>query len=217
MATEHLAVPLLIKRFNELYRDRIKSELTFEEFKQNFHGLARESLCLNLSKYYNIQVDFQTLYEDREWRLMEMLQETGVQMADNLVETLDVLEKTGYRFAFVSNNPIQRGLASMRYATNGQGEKLARFFGDAFFEAGDTQKPQPHVYIRAMKQLRINPKDCYAIEDSATGVKAAVGAGIETFGFLEFADNPQDMENKLLEAGAKKCFHNWKDLPSLII
>lgn len=217
MATEHLAVPSLIKRFNELYGHQIGADLTHEEFRQHFLGQARESLCANLSKHFGIAVDYPTLYEAREWRMMQILQDTGVQMADHLVETLESLKEVGYKFAFVSNNPIQRGLAAMRYATNGQGDRLARLFGTAFFEAGDIQKPRPDVYLRAMEQLGVSPKNCYAIEDSPTGVTAAVKAGITTFGFLGFADSPQEMGEKLMVVGATVCFHNWKELPSLLI
>ncbi len=109
-----------------------------------------------------------------------MLQSTGVEMADQLVETLEALQKVGFRFAFVSNNPIERGLAAMRYATNGKGDRLARFFGTAFFEAGDIQKPKPDVYLRAMEQLDVSPQMCIAVEDSATGASAAVSAGTDT-------------------------------------
>jgi len=217
MATEHLAVPSLIKRFNDLYATQIGSDLTFDAFKQHFHGQARETLCHNLSKHFNIEVDYPTLYDSREWRMMQMLQETGVQMADHLVETLESLQKIGYKFAFVSNNPIQRGLAAMRYATNGQGERLARLFGSAFFEAGDVQKPKPDVYLRAMEQLGTSSENCFAIEDSPTGVMAAVGAGITTFGFLAFADNPTEMELKLKEKGATTCFKSWQELPSILL
>jgi HAD superfamily hydrolase (TIGR01509 family) len=217
MATEHLAIPSLIKRFNDLYATQTGVQLTYEEFQKNFHGQARETLCLNLSKHFEINVDYATLYEAREWRMMQMLKELGVEMADKLIETLESLQENGYRFAFVSNNPIQRGLAAMRYATNGQGDQLARFFGTAFFEAGDIQKPKPDVYLRAMEQVGASPQNCYAVEDSPTGVTAAVAAGIPTFGFLGFSDDPQGMDTKLREKGAIACFDHWQDLPSLLL
>lgn len=216
MATEHLAVPSLIKRFNELYENQIDHALTFDEFKHYFHGQARETLCANLSKHFSINVEYPTLYDAREWRIMQMLQETGVEMAPHLLETLELLQKKGYNFAFVSNNPIQRALASMRYATNGQGNRLARLFGTAFFEAGDVQKPSPDVYLRAMAQLGISPQHCVAVEDSPTGVSAAVEAGLTTFGFLGFADDPHETAQKLIKKGATACFQSWSDLPSLL-
>jgi HAD superfamily hydrolase (TIGR01509 family) len=216
MATEHLAVPSLIERFNELYADKIDHLLTFQEFKEHFHGQARENLCANLSKHFSIYVDYPTLYDAREWRIMQQLQKTGVEMATHLIDTLSILEHQGYKFAFVSNNSIQRALAAMRFATNGQGEKLARFFGTAFFEAGDVQKPKPDIYLRAMEQLGISPQICIAVEDSPTGASAAVSAGITTFGFLGFADDSQAMTSKLIEKGVTTFFHDWAELPALL-
>ena len=215
MATEHLAVPSLIVRFNALYGDKIDYPLTFEEFKKHFHGQARETLCANLSKHFGIEIDYPTLYDAREWRMMQHLQQTRVEMAPHLIETLSILESQGYKFAFVSNNPIQRGLAAMRYATNGEGDRLARFFGSAFFEAGDVQKPKPDVYLRAMDQLGTSPQYCVAIEDSVTGASSAVSAGITTFGFLGFADSPQEMAAKLMDKGATACFQDWNE-PALL-
>lgn len=216
MATEHLAIPSLIKRFNDLYANKIGFQLTYDEFQKRFHGQARETLCVNLSNHFGITIDYRTLYEAREWRMMQMLKDVGVEMADKLIETLQSLQEHGYRFAFVSNNPIQRGLAAMRYATNGQGDRLARFFGTAFFEAGDVQKPKPDVYLRAMQQVGASPQNSYAVEDSPTGVTAAVAAGIPTFGFLGFSDDPQGAEITLKENGAIACFQHWEDFPSLL-
>lgn len=216
METEHLVVPSLVKRFNELYAEKIGRDLTYEEFKQHFHGQARETLCANLSEYFGISIEYPVLYKNREWYVLQMLKETKVEMAPHLVESLEILKKEGYKFAYVSNNPIQRGLTAMRNATNGKGDQLARFFGTAFFEAGDVQKPKPDVYKRAMEQLGITPYCCYAVEDSVSGVSSAVGAGITTFGYLAFADHPREMAKKLQEKGAVACFESWQDFPQLL-
>ena len=216
MATEHLAIPSLVARFNRLYGDKISHLLTYEEFREHFHAQGREVLCASLSKHFGIEVDYPTLYEGREWYIMQHLQQTGVEMAPHLIETLSLLENQRYKFAFVSNNPIQRALAAMRYATNGEGDRLAHFFGTAFFEAGDVQKPNPDVYLRAMEQLGTSPQNCFAIEDSILGARAAISAGVRTFGFLGFTEDAQDMATKLLAEGALACFHDWEELPALI-
>ena len=43
-------------------------------------------------------------------------------------------------------------------------------------------KPKPDVYLYAAQQLGIAPCDCIAIEDSATGIKAAKAAGMYCIG-----------------------------------
>lgn len=218
MGSEKFAIPSLIDRFNNLYGNQIDHPLTYDEFVAHFHGQARETLCANLGQHFGITVDYPTLYENREWYMMQHLQNApdGVPMADGLIEALTTLQTRGYKFAFISNNPIQRALAAMRYATNGRGEELAKLFSCHYFEAGDKQKPLPDAYLRAMQQLGTNPKHAYAIEDSVTGAKAAVAAGLTTFGYTGFADHPNDIKQKLTATGCKECFHHWDDLPGLL-
>jgi HAD superfamily hydrolase (TIGR01509 family) len=40
------------------------------------------------------------------------------------------------------------------------------------------RKPAPDVYLRAAELLGVDPRECVALEDSATGVRAAVAAGM---------------------------------------
>jgi HAD superfamily hydrolase (TIGR01509 family) len=216
MATEQYALPSLIERFNALYGGAISHPLTIEEFKTHFHGQAREVLCENLSRHFGISVDCPLLYESREWRMMQHLQSVpgGIPMAPGIIQALAALAKDGWEFAFVSNNPIQRAMAAMRFAANGRGADLARLFGCNFFEAGDVQKPKPDIYLRAMEQLATRPEDCVAVEDSVSGAAAAIGAGILTFGFTGFAD--RGAGEKLLAAGCAATFPDWRDFPALL-
>lgn len=219
MATEQYAVPSLIDRFNQLYGDQIATPLTLEIFKQHFHGQAREALCAHLSNHFKIKVDYPTLYADREWLMMRHLQavDGGIPMAPGLVETLTNLrERHGLHAALVSNNPIQRALTAMRFASNGQGDQLACLLGTRLFEAGERQKPLPDVYQRAMVQLGITPDRAIAIEDSVTGTRAAVAAGLTTLGFTGFADDKATAESALRTAGCVAVFDTWGDLPALL-
>jgi HAD superfamily hydrolase (TIGR01509 family) len=43
-------------------------------------------------------------------------------------------------------------------------------------------KPDPEPYLAAAEALGVEPRDCIAIEDSPTGVAAALGAGCPTVG-----------------------------------
>lgn len=52
-------------------------------------------------------------------------------------------------------------------------------------------KPAPDVYLRASSRIGIDPSRCLAIDDTATGVTAAVAAGMCTLAF-ERADGPEN-------------------------
>lgn len=218
MATEQFAIPSLIARFNLLYAHQLNHTLTEEEFTRHFHGQARKTLCENLSRYFNFPIEYRQLYEQREWHMMQHLQSLphGVPMADGLIETLQTLVTQSFRFALVSNNPVQRAFAAMRYAHNGQGHTLAQLFETHFFEAGDSQKPLPDVYLHALTQLQAPLELCYAVEDSITGATAAINAGLPTFGFTGFARDPLLQHKQLLDAGCIQTFHHWSELCTLI-
>lgn len=212
MATEQYAVPSLIARFNALYGDQISHPLSLEAFKKHFHGQARETLCENLSKHFGITVDCPLLYELREERMMQHLKEVpgGIPMAPNVIETLTALKSAGVVLSLVSNNPIQRALAAMRYADNGRGDALAALFGARWFEAGSLQKPKPDVYRRAMQQLDASPGQSAAVEDSVSGVKAAYAAGMAVYAFTGFNDDPE-AGGAFQAMGCKGSFTDWKD------
>lgn len=216
MGTEKLAVPSLIRRFNELYGAHISTPLTLETFHAHFHGQAREGLCASLTAHYGITVDYPTLFTGREKYMTALYAEVGVEMAPHLLDTLRALEAAGTGLAFVSNNPIQRGLAAMRYATNGQGDTLARLFATNYFEAGPIQKPDPDIYLRALHETRADPARTLAVEDSVTGVKAAVAAGLKVLGYTGFADDKPQTAAHLKKHGALGVFDDWATARPLI-
>lgn len=219
MATEQYALPSLIARFNQLYGARIAQPLTLDLFKSHFHGQARGVLCTNLSAHFGIDVDCSALYADREWIMMQHLQAVpgGIPMAPHLVETLSNLREVhGTKAALVSNNPVQRALTAMRYSSNGQGDALAALLGTRLFEAGDKQKPLPDAYLRAMAQLGTTPANCAVIEDSVTGTRAGVAAGVTVYGFSGFAEDKETARQHLSDAGCRAVFDDWRQLPALL-
>jgi HAD superfamily hydrolase (TIGR01509 family) len=57
---------------------------------------------------------------------------------------------------------------------------------DAAISAQDIDgpgKPEPHIYERGASELGVEPADCWAVEDSTAGARAAVAAGMTTVGF----------------------------------
>ena len=57
-------------------------------------------------------------------------------------------------------------------------------------------KPSPDIYLLAMKQLNVNPKECAIVEDSPKGIVAAIGAGP---GLLISVKGPEETPIKLKE------------------
>lgn len=60
-------------------------------------------------------------------------------------------------------------------------------------------KPKPYIYLQAAKLLGVLPSECIAIEDSYTGVKAAVDAGCITVAIPHFFSCNQDLSQATLK------------------
>ena len=77
-------------------------------------------------------------------------------------------------------------------------------------------KPAPHVYLAAAAGLGVDPRQCLAIDDSATGVRAATAAGMRVLGFTGVAHDKAGMAHKLRAAGAERVFDQMHELPLLL-
>jgi len=81
-----------------------------------------------------------------------------------------------------------------------------------------TSKPDPAIYVHALKALRVEPYQALAIEDSVPGVHSAVAAGIPTLGNLMFVPDPERAGRRaeLEAAGAFAVVSAWAEAEELL-
>ncbi|HTE39573.1 MAG TPA: HAD family hydrolase, partial [Steroidobacteraceae bacterium] len=90
---------------------------------------------------------------------------------------------------------------------------LLSLFEGRIFSVVDVErpKPAPDVFLLAARRLGVEPSRCVVIEDTPTGVRAAVAAGMHVFGFS--ANTP---EYRLKEAGAHAVFSDMSLFPQIL-
>ncbi len=64
-------------------------------------------------------------------------------------------------------------------------------------------KPFPDPFLLAAKKLKVNPKDCWALEDSQAGTKAALSAGCQVW----VLDSGREASNKKREYPVSNPMH----------
>ncbi|MET0963405.1 MAG: HAD family hydrolase [Noviherbaspirillum sp.] len=72
-------------------------------------------------------------------------------------------------------------------------------------------KPHPDVFLHAARKQEVAASSCVVIEDTPTGVKAGIAAGMTVYGYAALTP-----ASRLLEAGAHGTFTDMALLPSLI-
>ena len=72
-------------------------------------------------------------------------------------------------------------------------------------------KPAPDVFLHAAACCRVEPGDCIVVEDTPTGVAAAVAAGMTVLGYAALTP-----AHRLRDAGAHRVFDRMTELPQLV-
>ena len=91
---------------------------------------------------------------------------------------------------------------------------LKKYFGDAVFHGKLVSKckPEPDLFLFALKKLGWSAADCLVVEDSVYGVRAGRAAKLQVCGFLGGAHVLPGHSERLIEAGADYLISDLKDL-----
>ncbi|SBS28936.1 2-deoxyglucose-6-phosphate phosphatase [Marinomonas spartinae] len=97
----------------------------------------------------------------------------GIEMA-GVTETLRFFQDKGFKIGLSTNAPARLipvvlhtlGIADYFHATSSSEQEVEG-------------KPHPAVYLSTVKKLNVDPANCIAFEDSASGIMAAKAAGLK--------------------------------------
>lgn len=130
------------------------------------------------------------------------LQKTALKPVEGAPELVEEAART-FKICVASNGERSNVLDSLEQTG------LMRFFTPArvFTKAQvKNPKPYPDLFLYAASQMGVEPERCLVIEDSATGTRAGVAAGMTTWGFSGSSHDPAKQAENLLAAGAHDVF-----------
>jgi HAD superfamily hydrolase (TIGR01509 family) len=132
---------------------------------------------------------------------------TSLQLIPGIIEALDDLDRWGVNYCVGSNGPPNKMRVSL--GVTGLYERLEGRIYSADMVA--EPKPAPDLFLHAAANFDLVPEDCVVVEDSVTGVTAAVRAGMRVLGY-----GADSGEEALKAAGAKTTFSDMRRLPELL-
>lgn len=129
-----------------------------------------------------------------------------VEPVKGAIAVLDALDAAGIPYAIGSNGPH----AKMDVTLPKCG--LRERFAARRYSREDVAmpKPAPDIYLKAAREAGIAPSRCAVIEDSASGARAGVAAGMFTFGYS--AETPSGRLAPICDA----LFDDMAQLPALL-
>lgn len=167
-----------------------------EELVLSFSGKTTETCLLMLQNFFNNDIDkTQRFCEDWGRARMEMLAEQGLPFKDGFIALFDAIKQSGRDIGLVTS----ANYVDMRENFERNHIDLLDDFTH-IITLDDVKYPKPHPqpYNMMMRQLGRKPSECVVIEDSITGVTAAVEAGASTIMINEHTTPPLELANQLL-------------------
>jgi HAD superfamily hydrolase (TIGR01509 family) len=96
---------------------------------------------------------------------------------------------------------------------------LIRYFEPYLFSATEVPrgKPAPDLFLYAAAKMRVAPRDCIVVEDSAVGIAAGVAAGMTAIGFVGASHAGPRLAEHLRAAGAHAVIADMRALKGTVI
>ncbi|KAJ6785831.1 hypothetical protein PWT90_09612 [Aphanocladium album] len=220
--SEELAFEACADLINEINTERgVDLRFTGETLIKEFVGQNFRGMLTSLQQRHGIEIseaDLEKYVTKEEDAVIAKLRQSlrpcvGV---DEQLEKLAASQK--YLMAVVSSSALRRVKASI--------EKVGQdkyFPGDVVFSAATslekpTSKPDPAIYLHALKKLGRTAEQSVAIEDSKSGTLSGTRAGIKVIGYVgPYEEERQpEMEKILTEAGAVVIMRDWSEFPACL-
>ena len=145
-----------------------------KEFLDSIKGRNIADSKVLFEKYYDTNISFLDLKEERNEMLEYELRHNGVPIKKGLVEALNYLKSLNKKIALASSSSKQLILDNLK-DTN-----LTAYFdyivsGEDFKQS----KPNPEIFLNCSKHFNLQPERCLVLEDSKSGIEAAINANMQ--------------------------------------
>ncbi len=194
----------LYKELNGKLFKELGFSLTDEEYAQ-FVGTTDEKMLSDLKERFSLQQSVTDMNRLREDIHMRYFRSAVLNPMHHLLDLLNWAKISNLKLAVASSTDEKFVLLIL--------EKIGIIHYFQTVVCGnhiDHSKPAPDIFLKAAKELKLNPEECIVIEDSTNGVKAGLRAGMHVIGF-QSDDGSQDLSE------AHTCVHSLKEVKKRII
>ncbi|SDJ43663.1 HAD family hydrolase [Aliiruegeria lutimaris] len=181
--------------FAELFEPR-GVKIDFAYYRDKLHGRLNFDIFSDLCPGEDAK--WWSDHKEAEYR---KLLGTGHPNMPGTVELLDLADEMGWAKGVVTNAPRDNGEAVL--AALGIADRFDTLvIGDECVRG----KPDPEPYLEGLRRLNADAAVSLAFEDSPTGIRSAVGAGLKTIGIRSMLSDAA-----LREAGATASVEDYAD------
>jgi HAD superfamily hydrolase (TIGR01509 family) len=176
-------------------------ELDFETAVEKFAGTSMKENLQFIEENIegDLPVTFEKEFRDRTYEAFK----TDLKPVRGIH---DLIEKLTIPFCVASSGPVEKIRLNLSLVN-----LLDRFENNIFSSYDiDSWKPEPGIFLHAANSMGFTPEECVVIEDSASGIRAALAGGFKVYALAN------QQKKKTFELLGAIAFENMKELEKLL-
>jgi HAD superfamily hydrolase (TIGR01509 family) len=147
-------------------------EISRHDHLVTYDGLPTRKKLEMLSAERGLPVELHDFINDMKQRYTMEIVHTRCKPRFSHEYALSRLKQEGYKLAVASNSIRQTVQVMMQQAA--LTDYLEFYLSNEDVKIG---KPDPEIYTKAIRNLKLSPKECLVVEDNEKGIKAARASG----------------------------------------
>lgn len=157
------------------------------DIRTSFIGMRIIDIAENIIKNLKLNVKVNDFYKKRTEIFLKLVKKE-LKLMDGLMYSLKLFKKNNYRIGLASSG-------TKEYIDIVLNKFNLHSYFDVIISGDDVKKgkPDPEVYLVAVKKLGLNPRECVALEDATTGIESAKNAGCKCIAVVNKLTPPQDL------------------------
>lgn len=181
------SIALHIKAWDILFSEyHVKISDLPPDLSSHFMGMRISDVLKEMINYFNLEVDYQTLYQKRQEIFLQLVAEK-LEILPGLIESLHLFKDNQIKIALASSGTTKYiNLVLKKF-------RLSKYF-NVIISGDDVKngKPDPETYLIACQKLGLKPEECLVLEDATNGIEAAKKAGCKCIAINNPYTPPQD-------------------------
>ena len=173
-----------------------------KELYVNVMGTGRKNVIKTFLENFGDDIPIEKMYEEKDNQLFYIIENQGIPLKEGVKELFSMLKEKNYKIALATSAKRERVEKQIK-------DKWLKESFDAIVCGDDVEKgkPSPDIFLKAAKKIDVEPENCFVVEDSPAGIKAAFSGGMKGIHVEDLKAADEDI--------LKYCEKNFKNLQEI--
>ena len=165
-------------------------------------GTGRKNVIKTFLENFGDDLPIEKMYEEKDNQLFYIIENQGIPLKKGVKELFSMLKEKNYKIALATSAKRERVEKQIK-------DKWLKESFDAIVCGDDVEKgkPSPDIFLKAAKKIDVEPENCFVVEDSPAGIKAAFSGGMKGIHVEDLKAADEDI--------LKYCEKNFKNLQEI--